>query len=635
MVEAFDMGAMARARGCLPAYYSPAMEAARPRGRRRRPRRGTVDRPVNARLVRVSSLVVAPALLAILFSVSTTGVLPRPTLEPIFDAGVATELATRLATEYPDRVPGSAGAEGATHWFRETIAGLGLGSEEDVWTENLSELGEVELRNVVVVVPGRSEESIVLVAHRDNAGAQRAADDNAAATAALIELARGFAPQEAAPEALFERTLVLVSTDGGAYGGAGARRFARESPYAAAAIAVVVLDGIDRRGEARIAIAADEPSSPARALVRTAVARIEEQTGRRPALPSVPTQLVDLAIPYAAREQGPFLAEGIAAITIGAGDVGDAAATSDLGTPETAERIGELGRASEALVGSIDASVGAAFRTPDSLFLDDRAASGWAIRLALVVAIVPFVLGVVDLLVRTRRRRIPLAGAVRALRTRLVLWLYAAALLWLGAALGVFPTGAPLALPPGSPPVSDWPLAGLTLLGVAALLGWLWARRRLVAAAGVTPDERLAGYSVGLAWVGVVAVVLALTKPYALLFVLPSLYTWLWLPLRSRLWTRIVLYAAGFLGPIAGLAVLCLELRIGPLDGLLYVASLATVGYVSLGAVLVAVAWLATASQLGALALGRYAPYAGGVVPPPPGVVRGAVGRVARYVSAR
>jgi hypothetical protein len=487
----------------------------------------------------------------------------------------------------------------------------------------------------VTVIPGRSEESIVVVAHRDNAGLRRPSDDNTAATAALIELARGFAPQETGADALFERTLVLVSTDGGAYGGAGARHFARESPYAAAAIAVIVLDGIDRRGDVRIAIAGDDPVSPARALVRTAAARIEEETSRSPTLPSVLTQLVDLAIPYAAREQGPFLAEGVAAITIGAGDVRDAAVPDDLEAPQVVERLGQLGRASEAIVGSIDASVGAAFRTPDSLFLDDRAASGWAIRLALVVAVAPFVLGVVDLLVRVRRRRIPLAGAVRALRTRLVFWLFAGALLWLGAVLGVFPTGAPLALPPGSPPVSDWPIAGLALLVIAALLGWLTARRRLVAAPAATPDERLAGYSVGLAWIGVVAVLLALTKPYALVFVLPSLYTWLWLPLRSRLWTRVALYAAGFLGPVAGLAVLCRELGIGPLDGLLYVASLATVGYLSLGSVLAAIAWLAAAGQLGALALGRYAPYAGGAVPPPPGMLRGSVARLARYVSAR
>ena len=113
------MGAIARARGCLPAYYSPAMEAARPRGRRRRPRRGTVSRPVNTRLVRVAALVIAPALLAVLFSISTTGVLPRPALDPLFDGAAAVDLATRFSTENPDRVPGTTGAENAARWYRE------------------------------------------------------------------------------------------------------------------------------------------------------------------------------------------------------------------------------------------------------------------------------------------------------------------------------------------------------------------------------------------------------------------------------------------------------------------------------------------------------------------------------------
>ncbi len=40
---------------------------------------------------------------------------------------------------------------------------------------------------------------------------------------------------------------------------------------------------------------------------------------------------------------------------------------------------------------------------------------------------------------------------------------------------------------------------------------------------------------------------------------------------------------------------------------------LSTVGYVSLFSVLLALAWLTAAAQLGALAFGRYAPYAGGV----------------------
>lgn len=624
------MRAIARARGCLPAYYSPAMEAARPRGRRRRPRRGTVSRPVNTRLVRVAALVIAPALLAVLFSISTTGVLPRPALDPLFDGAAAVDLATRFSTENPDRVPGTTGAENATRWYRETIAGLGLVTEEDVWTEDLPELGNVELRNVVTVIPGRSAEAVVLVAHRDNAGVGSPVGDNAAATAALIELGRGFAPQETAPTALPERTLVLVSTDAGAYGGAGAQRFARTSPYAESAIAAVVLEGFDRTGRPRVAIAGDRPVSPARTLVRTAAARVEEQTGRRPELASVLTQLVDLGIPYAAEEQGPLLDVGLSAVTIAA-----AGPHSTEDPVRAAVAVGGLGRATEALVSSIDASVGSAFRTPDSLFFDERAASGWAVRLTLVVAVVPFVLGVVDLVARSRRRRLAFRSALRGLRARLLFWVYCALLLGLGALMGVFPTGAALALSPHSPPVTDRPVAGLVLLFTAAVLGWLTARRRLVSARSPAPEEQLAGYVVGLAWMALIAVGLALLEPYALVFVLPSLYAWLWLPASDRPWSRGLLYVVGLLGPLVGLAILANELDLGLFDALLYVLSLVTVGYVSLVSVLFAIAWLAAASQLAALVAGRYRPYADGAAQPPPGLVRTSLARASRYARAR
>src|SRR5690349_20438528 len=129
------------------------MEAARPSRRRRRPRRGTVDRPVNARLVRASLVVVAFSLLALLFSISTTGTLPRPTLQPLFDSGAAASLATQLTSVEPGRVPGSLQDADAAHWYRETISMFGFTTSEDVWDEDLPDLGRVELRNVVTVIP--------------------------------------------------------------------------------------------------------------------------------------------------------------------------------------------------------------------------------------------------------------------------------------------------------------------------------------------------------------------------------------------------------------------------------------------------------------------------------------------------
>jgi len=579
----------------------------------------------------VGFIVVAPALLALLFSIAETGTLPRTPLEPLFDSTAAAELHDRLSTEYPSRVPGTVGAEGATRWYSETISALGLATEKDVWTEDLADLGRVELRNVVTVVPGRAEETIVVVAHRDNAGANQPLGDNASGTAALIELARGFAPQEVGPDPLPQRTLVLVSTDAGAYGGAGAARFAQKSPLADAAIAVVVLDGLGGRGRPRIAIAGDRPASPARALVSTASARVREQVGVAPSLPSLLTQLVDLGMPFAAGEQGPFLERGLAAITITTSEKGDPAVPAgDPDAPLSVPRLGQLGRATEALVGSLDVSVGGAFRAPDSLFLGDRVASGWAVRLTLVLFVVPFALGVVDLLVRCRRRALPLAPAFRALRARFLFWLFGGLVVWIGALTGAFPTGAALPLPPYTSLVTDPPAAGLAVLVIALLLGWLAGRRRLVPSRAADATEELAGLAAALAALGVLAFVLALVKPYALVFVLPSLYAWMWLPFRGPLWRRALLFGVGLAGPLLSLFILSRQLDLGALDTPLYTVGLATVGYLSLGSMLAAIAWAAAAAQLATLTFGRYTPYAQGIEPPPPGVVRRSVRGIAR-----
>ena len=80
-------------------------------------------------------LVVVPAVLAFLFSISTTGALPRSPLDPLFDAESAASFAETISVEYPSRVPGSEGAAGAARWYRETVGSLGLQTEEDVWSE--------------------------------------------------------------------------------------------------------------------------------------------------------------------------------------------------------------------------------------------------------------------------------------------------------------------------------------------------------------------------------------------------------------------------------------------------------------------------------------------------------------------
>jgi hypothetical protein len=326
-------------------------------------------------------------------------------------------------------------------------------------------------------------------------------------------------------------------------------------------------------------------------------------------------------VPFALDEQGRFLAGGLSALTVttAGGDAGDA--TLDV------ERLGQLGRATEALVSSLDRSVGGAFRTPDSIFYADRAASGWTARLTLILAVVPFALGVVDLIVRGRRRRLPFAPALRAQRTRVGIWAFGALVVWIGALAHILPTGEPLPLPPYAEFFDTRPVFGMLVLAGAFVLGWLVLRRQLVPVVPSAPDERLAGLVVALALLGVVAIALALFQPYALVFVLPSLYAWLWLPLEGRFAARLALLLTGFVGPAVGLVLLGRELGLSVVDAALYVLGLFTVGYLPLVSGLIGLAWAAAATQMVALALGRYAPYAGGVETPPAGPVRRSLAR--------
>src|SRR5262249_31751836 len=168
----------------------------------------------------------------------------------------------------------------------------------------------------------------------------------------------------------------------------------------------------------------------------------------------------------------------------------------------------------------------------------------------------------------------------------------------------------------------------LLILGGAFVAVWLVARKRLRAGvAAVSPADRLTGLAAGLALLGLLAIALAFTQPYALVFVLPSLYAWLWLPPEGRAWQRATLFVIGLAGPVAALLLLANELGISAYEAVLYLFGLASVGYLGLGSVLAILVWLAVAAQVGALARRRYLPSPPPSERPPPGAFRRALRR--------
>src|SRR5262249_56487255 len=119
------------------------------------------------------------------FSVVRRAPLDAPAFPPEFDAAGAKVVAADLAGRFPDRGPGTAGAEGASAGFRDQLRPYGFAVESDRFETTVAGKGRLPFENLAAIAPGRSPSTIVIAAHRDNDGAGAGANDNASGTAAL------------------------------------------------------------------------------------------------------------------------------------------------------------------------------------------------------------------------------------------------------------------------------------------------------------------------------------------------------------------------------------------------------------------------------------------------------------------
>ena len=575
--------------------------------RRRRARRGSLERPVNARLYRSAFLFCSLPLLIVAFSIVRAGPLPAPILPPNFDGAATRRLATDFATLFPDRSPAGPSSVRAARWYREQMAPYGLPLASDTWRERIPGIGEVTLRNEWAVAQGQAPQAIVVMAHRDDTGAGPGASDNASGTAALLELARNYA-QSSGVSVRSSHTIVFLSTDGGAFGGLGALRFVEHAPFRI--VATINLDGLGGRGPPRVVITGDSPRSPAAAYVATAARRVLEQSSAPPRRASILDQLIDLGFPFTLGEQGPFVAHGIPAVTLTTGGERPPDAFVDRPDRLSTAHITDLGRSAQQLIGSLDQGLELAQGTTTFVWTGSRVVRGWAIELLLATLLVPFIAGAVDLFAHCRRRGIPVAPAVRSLRTRIAFWLFVGAAFYAFGLLGFWPDGAARPPNPELRVAGDWPALALIGLAVVALAAWAVARQRLVPRRPEGPDEQLAGETAALLGFGIVSLLILATNPFALLFVVPAAHTWLWLPqLRTgRPPARFLVLLLGLTGPLLILFSLGIRYGLG-LDAPWYLLELIALGYIPPATIAVALAGIACAAQLGAVAAGRYAPY--------------------------
>lgn len=511
---------------------------------------------LSGRLYRAAFAPFVLALAVAAFSLSGRSTPLRSTLAPdAFDGAVAFSELGSLASSYPDRRPGSAGDAALAAHVASVLRGLG-GTAGGGFQVHVREFeaqtidGERTLQTVIAQRPGaRSEAPIVIVAHRDAAGAGAQAE--LSGTAALLELARVFASRET------QRTIVLVSTSGGSGGDAGAADFAAHAsgPYDAA---IVLGDVAGTRSRKPFVVPySDAIGSAPEQLQRTVQAAIEEETGADPGAPSGLGQLAHLMLPLTVGEQGPLNAAGIPAVLVQAsGEAGPSA-----NAPVGAARLEAFGRAVLSAVDALDTGPEISSTMERGLSVQRQSLPPWALRLLIGTLLLPPLIVAADGLARARRRRLPVA--------RWSLWTLACAIPFLLTAAFVIALGALGVI--GAAPAQAVPPAGLSFDGSAAatviaallvfVLAWLvWPMLVRRVGLAVRPSSDGAGVAMLLVLLPV-AVVVWIANPLAALLLLPALHVWLLIvspELRPRPPVAIALVALGFV-PIALLAAFYTE----------------------------------------------------------------------------
>ncbi|HJW76602.1 MAG TPA: M28 family peptidase, partial [Thermoleophilia bacterium] len=259
---------------------------------------------------------IVPAVIALL----TLLLLHSPDAPPVSDQPTSFEGeraladARTLALRFPGRTPGSEADARSAIWLVERLKELGLQPHIETFAATVDGR-TVALQNIWAVSPGKTQGAIVVLANRDSPPLDtQGADDNASGVAMVLELARVFTVTAHA------HPIVFLWTDGDAYGSIGSDAFVARHPELRI-IAVVALRRVGAADMTRLALdgwsAAPRVAPPWLWLLASSSQRTV--AGLWTPLPSPFTQVLHLAAPVGSGSQGPFVAAGAAAVSLGGG----------------------------------------------------------------------------------------------------------------------------------------------------------------------------------------------------------------------------------------------------------------------------------------------------------------------------
>jgi hypothetical protein len=386
------------------------------------------------RLYRVALIVAVVLAAASLLALRPPQAVTLSTQPAAFNGSAAAAALKTVAGDFPGRVAGSAADRRAGDWVAAKFAGAGLATHVDTFRGSVGGRS-VALHNVWAVSPGDAEGAIVVLAPRDSPPqSTQGANDDASGTAALVELAAVFSG------AAHDHTIVFVSTDGDANGALGAHDFL-DQHRGLPVMAVIALRRIAGRGSHTLTLngwSARPLLAPPWlwALARSAGHSAGELTTP---LPPVTAQILRLALPSGGGEQAPFVAAGLAAIELSAPGPSRPAVADTLDSIST-DTLTRTGRATESMVASLDGAALPLSGSGSTVFFSRfRQLSGGFVVWIVVVLMMPLAVVTIDLVVRARRRRLPLSHALLRLALRAAPWLLTLLLVYFANLLSLLP----------------------------------------------------------------------------------------------------------------------------------------------------------------------------------------------------
>lgn len=481
---------------------------------------------LDPRIYRVAFLPAVAAVVLLMFSLEQgPEPLEGPVSTPVFQGRETARVARSIATTTPSRTPGSEGDQALADRVLERFGDVAGGEVAEQTYEGEFEGESVELRNVLLTLPGRRPELLVVVADRASATGQ-GATTSAAATAILMRLA------DELGNARHERTIVLASLPGSDSVSEGIDELVAGLPAPAGIEAALAISnpGVEQRNPPFVFPGRADPRSVPVTLIETAdeIGSLQFEAEANPT--NAWKQLSRLAIPVGVGDAAALAAQGVDAI--GISGFGERTPDPDDAVPEavSSDTVFAAGSTTLDLLLTLDERRGPIVPGPGSyLQIGDNLLPGWTIRVLALALILPALLAAVDAWFRDRRR--DPRTARRALP-----WAAERVLLPLAAVVAVYALGFV-----GLIPNPDFPYEpGRVAVGAAGIIA-LVALASIVALVALlirplrTPldvEPRTLAAGSGLLCAGG-AIGIWVINPFMALLLAPLTHVWL-LPARAR-----------------------------------------------------------------------------------------------------